>query len=212
MPEARAEMVNQPHPEPIRFKPITWREVEDACAKIAEAILSDGLEIDVIVGIMRGGWIPARLLSDYLGVPDMGALEIKFYRGIGETAERPVVTQPLIINVRSKNILVVDDVADTGKTFNVAVNFLNHYGPRRIITASLYLKPWSMHRPDYYAEETDAWIIFPWDKAETIEELVEKKGYTLEQVARITGEDVEFIKRIYGTRHRRTARAQAQQR
>lgn len=198
-------MVNQPHPEPIKFKPITWRDVENACVKIAEDILARDIEIDVIVGIMRGGWIPARLLSDYLGVDRMGALEVKFYRGIGETAERPVVTQPLIIDIRDRNVLVVDDVADTGKTFNVAVNFLNHYGPRRIVTASLYLKPWSMHRPDFYAEETDAWIIFPWDKAETIEELITAKNMSAEHVAKITGEDLEFIKRVYYTRKRNKA-------
>ncbi len=195
-------MVNQPHPEPVKFKPITWREVETACAKIAESILAAGVKVDVIVGILRGGWIPARLLSDYLGVPAMGALEIKFYKGIGETAEHPVVTQPLIIDVRDKNILVVDDVADTGKTFNVAVNFLSHYGPKKILTASLYLKPWSMHRPDFYAEETDAWIIFPWDKAETIEELVAKKKLSLDKIAEITGEDPGFVRRIYETRIR----------
>ena len=196
-------MVNQPHPQPTRFQPVTWRDVEEGCARIAEQIRSSNVDVDVIVGIMRGGWIPARLLSDYLGVDRMGALEIKFYMGIEETAEKPVVTQPLIIDVRDKNVLVVDDVADTGKTLNVAVNFLMHYGPRRILTATLYLKPWSIHRPNYYYQETSAWIIFPWDKAETVEELVTKHGYDVNRVAEITGEDTGFVKRILSTRHTR---------
>ncbi|KSW11366.1 phosphoribosyltransferase [Pyrodictium occultum] len=200
-------MAGQGHPEPVKFKPVTWREVEDGCARIAEQVLSKGIKVDVIVGVLRGGWIPARLLSDYLGTPVMGALEIKFYRGIGETSERPVVTQPLIADIRDKVVLVVDDVADTGKTFNMAVSFLSHYGPRRILTAALYLKPWSMYRPDFYAEETDAWIIFPWDKAETVEELVKKRGLTLEEAARITGEDLGFLKRVFNTRQLGTAAA-----
>ncbi|ALL00104.1 phosphoribosyltransferase [Pyrodictium delaneyi] len=198
-------MVDQPHPDPVKFKPVTWREVEEGCARIAEEISAKGVKVDVIVGVLRGGWIPARLLSDYLGTPAMGALEVKFYRGIGETAERPVVTQPLIVDIRDKVVLVVDDVADTGKTLNIAINFLTHYGPRKIFTAALYLKPWSMHRPDFYAEETDAWIIFPWDKAETVEELVKKKGLSLETVSKITGEDIEFIKKIFNTRRMGTA-------
>jgi hypoxanthine phosphoribosyltransferase len=193
-------MVEYGHPEPIKFKPITWKDVEEHCVKIAEEVRSSVKLVDIIVGVLRGGWIPARLLSDYLGVAEMGALEVKFYRSIGETAERPVVTQPLIVDIRDKVVLIVDDVADTGKTLNIAVNFLNHYGPKKILTATLYLKPWSMHRPDFYAEETDAWIIFPWDKAETIEELVTKKGYSIEEVAKITGDDVEFIKRILRAR------------
>ncbi len=193
-------MTTYRHPEPIKFKPVSWREVEHHCVTIAEQVRSRIERVDIIVGVLRGGWIPARLLSDYLGVATMGALEIKFYKSIGETAERPVVTQPLIMDIRDKVVLVVDDVADTGKTLNVAVNFLNHYGPKKILTASLYLKPWSMHRPDFYAEETDAWIIFPWDKAETVEELVSRKGYSVEEVAKVTGEDIEFIKKIIKTR------------
>lgn len=196
-------MVNTTYTEPTKFQPISWREVEEGCAYIAEKILRDRVKIDAIIGVLRGGWIPARLLSDYLGVHDMGALEIKFYRGVGETAEKPVVTQPLIIDVRGKNILVVDDVSDTGKTLNVAVNFLSLYGPKKILTATLYFKPWSMYRPDYYAYETDAWIIFPWDKAETVEELIVKKGMSLEEVSRITGDHLDFIKRIYSTRRTR---------
>ncbi len=196
-------MVNQPHPQPTKFQPVTWRDVEEGCARIAEQIRSSNVDVDIIVGIMRGGWIPARLLSDYLGVDRMGALEIKFYMGIEETAEKPVVTQPLIIDVRDKTVLVVDDVADTGKTLNVAVNFLMHYGPRRILTATLYLKPWSIHRPNYYYMETNAWIIFPWDKAETFEELVTRHGYDVDKVAEIAGEDTGFVKRILSTRHAR---------
>ncbi len=193
-------LVNQPHPEPTRFEPVSWREVEEGCAEIAERIRRDHLKIDVIVGVLRGGWIPARLLSDYLGVDRMGAVEVKFYRGVGETMEHPVVTQPLILDIRDKTVLVVDDVADTGKTLNIVTNFLSHYGPRKIVTATLYYKPWSIHRPDYYARETTAWIIFPWDKAETVAELIEKRGYSVEEVSRITGDSVEFIRRIFSTR------------
>ncbi|ABM80345.1 putative phosphoribosyltransferase [Hyperthermus butylicus DSM 5456] len=195
-------MTGIPHPQPTRFKPVSWREVEEGCAHIAEKILATNLNVDVIVGILRGGWIPARLLSDYLGVDTMGALEVKFYRGVGETAEKPVITQPLIVNVRDKVVLVVDDVSDTGKTLTVAVNFLMHYGPRKIVTATLYVKPWSMYRPDFYHSETDAWIIFPWDKAETVVELVAKRGLSIEEVSKITGESIDFIRRIFETRNK----------
>ncbi|NPA05582.1 MAG: phosphoribosyltransferase [Crenarchaeota archaeon] len=188
------------HPEPTKFLRVSWEDVEEACLKISEAIIESGLRIDVIVGVLRGGWIPARLLSDYLGVDVMGALEVKFYRGIGETGERPTITQPLILDIRDKNILVVDDVADTGKTLNVAVSFLSLYGPRRIATATLYLKPWSIVRPDFYAYKTDAWIIFPWDKAETYEELVYRKGMSVEHLAEVVGESVERVRRLIRAR------------
>jgi hypothetical protein len=188
------------HPEPVKFKSVTWGEVESHCAAIAEDVKQRVGRIDAIIGILRGGWVPARLLSDYLGVGTVGIIEVKFYRGVGEHGERPVVTQPLTLDIRDKVVLVVDDVADTGKTLNVAVSFLTLYGPKRLYTATLYLKPWSIIRPDFYAETTDAWIIFPWDKAETVEELVEKRGKSLEEVAGIIGDGVNFVRRIYLTR------------
>lgn len=192
-------MVNQPHPEPTRFLGVGWREVEEACISIAEAMLRDGVRVDIVVGVLRGGWVPARLLSDYLGVDAMGALEIKFYRGVGERGSIPVVVQPLVVPVQGKTVLVVDDVADTGKTLSIASSFISHYGPRKVYTATLYVKPWSIVRPDYYYQETDAWLIFPWDKAEIVEEL-KAKGYSVEELAKTIGEEAEFLERIIQSR------------
>ncbi len=192
------------HPKPTKFLPVSWRDVEEGCLRIAEKIVEDGEKIDLIVGVLRGGWVPARLLSDYLGVDKIGVVEVKFYKGIGDRAERPVVTQPLVVEARDKTVLVVDDVADTGKTLNIVTSFLSLYGPRKILTATLYVKPWSIVRPDYYAFETDAWIIFPWDRAETLEELVNGQGYTVEKAAQISGGDVEFVQRMLRIRKART--------
>ncbi len=187
-------------PRPTRFLPVSWRDVEEGCLRIAEQIRRDGENIDLIVGVLRGGWVPARLLSDYLGVDRIGVVEVKFYRGVGDRAERPVITQPLVVEARGKTVLVVDDVADTGKTLNTVTDFLSLYGPRKILTATIYVKPWSIIRPDYYAYETDAWIIFPWDRAETIEELVYRHGMSLEEAARTSGDDIDFVRRVLRTR------------
>ncbi len=195
-------MVQQEHPVPHKFVAVSWTEIEELCISVAEKIRKAGIKVDVIIGVLRGGWIPARLLSDYLGVERMGAIGVKFYRGVGEAGERPIVTQPLVLDIRDLNVLVVDDVADTGKTLNTVTNFLTLYGPKHIYTATLYVKPWSIVTPDFYAAITDAWIIFPWDKAETFEELVNLRGFSIEEVSRISGESVEKIKRLLRTRRR----------
>ncbi|HIP85382.1 MAG TPA: phosphoribosyltransferase [Pyrodictium sp.] len=189
------------HPKPTKFLTVSWHDIEEGCLNIAEKIVKNGYRVDVIVGILRGGWVPARLLSDYLGVPNVGALEIKFYRGVGETGEKPVVTQPLVVDIRDRNVLIVDDVADTGKTLNVAQNFLSLYGPKQVKTATIYVKPWSIIKPDFYAWETDAWIIFPWDKAETYEELTVARGMDVEEVAQLGGETIERVRRMLRIRH-----------
>ncbi len=200
MGQGSGSEVKPGHPEPKKFLAVSWREIEEGCLQIAERIREDGERIDLIVGVLRGGWVPARLLSDYLGVDRIGAVEVKFYRGIGDRMERPVITQPLVVDAHDKTVLVVDDVADTGKTLNIVTSFLSLYGPRKILTATIYVKPWSIIRPDYYAYETDAWIIFPWDRGETIEELVTKKGMSLEEAAKTSGDSVDFIKRVLRAR------------
>ncbi len=155
-----------------RFLTLDWNDIKEAVITLADKITSSGANIQVIVGIFRGGWVPARMLADLLDVREVGGLEIKFYRGIEDRRERPIVTQPLTISVKDKNVLIVDDVADTGKSLQTAINALNLFGAKSVRTAVLYVKPWSMSEPDYYYGKTDKWIIFPWEVREVIEELV----------------------------------------
>jgi len=174
-----------------RFLTLSWNEIEEASLTIAEKIVSSGFTPQVIVGVLRGGWIPARMLSDLLDVKEVGALEIKFYRGIEERSERPVITQPLVCDVKDKNVLIVDDVADTGKSLQVALGAVSLYGPKLIKTASLYTKPWSVIVPDFYYAQTDKWIIFPWEMRETVQTLVEAEY----RITSRTSVDVERISR-----------------
>ncbi len=170
--------------EETRFLTLSWKEIEDALMTLAEKIINSDYKPQAVIGIMRGGWIPARVLADLLDVKSMGAIEIKFYRGIEERHERPVITQPLVLDIKDKNVLIIDDVADTGKSLQIAVNAINLHGPKSIRTASLYVKPWSVMMPDYYYAQTDKWIIFPWENREIIEELISAEYKTLPRTAK----------------------------
>ncbi len=165
--------------ERSKFLTLNWDDVEKALTAIAMKIIKSDYTPQAVIGIMRGGWIPARVLSDLLEIHGMGAVEIKFYRGIEERGERPVITQPLLLNVRDKNVLIVDDVVDTGKSLQVAINAISLHGPRAIRSAAIYTKPWSLVRPDYYYGETDKWIIFPWETREVVKEIVSAEYKTL---------------------------------
>ena len=59
-----------------------------------------------------------------------------------------------------KKVLIVDDVADTGKTL---LDIEDSYGVN-FITATLYYKPRSIVRPNFFVEETTQWIVYPWEK------------------------------------------------
>ena len=150
---------------------VSWEDVERASDAVASMIDSDGWRPDVVVGILRGGIVPARLIADRLGVEDLAVVEVKLYRGVGVRREKPYIRQPLVVDVLDKKVLVVDDVSDTGLTLQVAVNAISMHGPTSIRTAALYVKPWTKFVPDYYAAQTDKWVVFPWEKEETRREL-----------------------------------------
>ncbi|MGC9115649.1 MAG: phosphoribosyltransferase [Fervidicoccaceae archaeon] len=179
--------MSEKDPQSDRFLTLSWKDIEEASITIAEKIGFSGFNPQVIVGVLRGGWIPARILSDLLDIKEVGALEIKFYRGIEERSERPVITQPLVRDVKDKNVLIVDDVADTGKSLQVALGAVSLYGPKQIKSVSLYVKPWSVIVPDFYYAQTDKWIIFPWEKRETVQTLVEAEYRILSRTS-IDGE------------------------
>lgn len=169
----------------LKFLTLTWDDVQQLSYKVCDQILKENFKPDVIVGVMRGGWIPARIVLDILDVETLAALEIKFYKGIGEVKERPILTQPLIVNIRDKKVLIVDDVVDTGKSLSIAVETLKLYGPQQIKTAALVVKPWSIINPDFYALKTDAWVIFPWEIRETVKEILKSLNISVKEVKSI---------------------------
>jgi len=76
--------------------------------------------------------------------------------------------------VEGERVLVVDDVADTGESLRVVQTHLGEKGATEVKIATIYYKPWSVLIPDYYEKETSSWIIFPWERKETVRKVVEK--------------------------------------
>lgn len=141
---------------------------------LADQIRKSGFSPECIIGVSRGGWAPARVMSDLLENTNTVNIKVEFYTGIGETARRPVVTQPVPSSVKSKRVLVVDDVSDTGHSLEVIMKHLQENGVDQIRSATIYYKPHSVFKPDFFAEETSAWIIFPWERLESVRYLLDK--------------------------------------
>ena len=136
--------------------------------ELARQIKSAGYSPEVIVGVSRGGWPPARVMSDLLENPNLANMKVEFYTNIGVTAQQPKITQPVTSEVIGKRVLVVDDVADSGHSLSVTVKHLARKGAREIRVCTLYLKPKSIFKPNHYARTTSKWVIFPWERLEAI--------------------------------------------
>ncbi len=173
--EAREVVVLPVNHGGVEIQLVTWAEVEEAIDDIAAKIRATGLKPDAIIGIMRGGIIPARLLADSLDVQEILTMEIKLYQSIGVKSAQPYIKYPIIRELRGFRVLIVDDISDSGLSLQLAVEAVSLYSPASISTATLYVKPWTRMHPDYYSKTTDKWIIFPWEKHEYARE-VEKAG------------------------------------
>ena len=159
-----------------KFEVPTWNQIYNMLLSQAKKIRQSGFKPDVVIGIARGGWIPARVLSNLLEIPNLATVRVEFYLGVAETKKEPVLTQGVSAVVTGKKALIVDDVADTGKSLKLAREHVLQQGAVEIRTATVYRKPWSIIKLDYYETETSLWVVFPWETKETIRKIVEKHG------------------------------------
>jgi hypoxanthine phosphoribosyltransferase len=170
--------------ESLEFEIPTWDKIYEFLLNLAEKIGEDNFKPDVIVGVSRGGWPPARVMSDLLENPEIANVKAEFYLGVAETKGEPLITQPVSVSVRDKEVLLMDDVADTGKSLRLVKAHLKEKGATEVKIATIYYKPWSVVIPDYYEKETTSWIIFPWERKETIRNIIKrykKEGKSVEE-------------------------------
>lgn len=141
---------------------LTWWQVDRAIFSLADKLRE--YKPDVIVGIARGGLIPAVRLSHILGDIELKVIDVKFYTDINEHTEMPKITIPIYGDLKDKKVVIVDDVSDTGKTLEVVINEVKRLGAKEIKVACLAMKPWTSVVPDFYVFRTDKWIVFPWEE------------------------------------------------
>lgn len=148
--------------EPAR-EVLTWEAFGAASRELTEKIVDDGFVPDIVIAIARGGLIPAGAIAYAMGVKAAGTLNVEFYSDIEETLPDPVVLEPLLDTdaIVGKKLLVVDDVADSGRTLALVIDLLKAHTPE-VRSAVIYTKPRTIVQPDYSWRETDKWINFPW--------------------------------------------------
>ena len=142
---------------------LTWERFGRASRELAQVIAANGYRPDLVIAIARGGLLPAGALAYALGTKAAGTLNVEFYTDIHETLPDPVVLEPLLdtASLAGKSLLVVDDVADSGRTLALVMDLLAEHA-ERARSAVLYTKSRTILQPDYSWSSTDLWITFPW--------------------------------------------------
>lgn len=155
---------------PPRCEVVGWSRIDALVRRLAQRIGESGYRPDIVVAIGRGGYVPGRLLADWLGLMDLASFKIEHYRH-ARKIHAARVRYPLSADLSGRRVLLVDDVADSGETFAVALRHLRKCGtPAEIKTAVLHYKTTSPYVPDYYAHKSIKWrwIVYPWAVAEDV--------------------------------------------
>lgn len=173
----------------------TWQDIERACLNIALQMYNDNWRPDYIVGITRGGNVPATILSNMLSVrgealkvslrDDDSESETNCWMsedafGYMDEEEQKVYKSRWDISKR-KNILIVDDINDTGATFNwIKEDWRSTCLPNeeswntvwhnnvRFATITDNLSSNFNGKVDYSVHEVnkaeeDVWLVYPWE-------------------------------------------------
>ncbi|WP_455143024.1 phosphoribosyltransferase [Candidatus Hodarchaeum mangrovi] len=197
----------------LTFTAPSWDFIEELTVKLYYSIIQDNFIPDIIAGISRGGLVPARIISDLFlsqgRKVTLSIMQIGFYAGIAKTEKEPIIYQDLPGRIHGRRILLLDDVADTGVSLEFALQYLMMKKPIEVRVGTLYWKPWSSFKPQYYVEETSDWIIFPHEKFEFMTEQMKRNNFSAQEaknffinVAGLNANSVEnFFKYIYKESH-----------
>jgi xanthine phosphoribosyltransferase len=122
----------------------------------------DGGAWRAVVGITRGGLVPAMIVSRELDIRVVDTISVQSYNH-QDRAEARVTKSPQVdLMGDGTGILIVDDLVDSGKTLELVRNLY----PKAHF-ATVYAKPHGKPQVDTYVTEVsqDTWIFFPWDMA-----------------------------------------------
>lgn len=174
----------------FRCELISWRRVYLLARKLAYMIRGDCFQPEVVVAIARGGYVPARILCDFLDVSTLASIRIEHYLPGASKQKLARLTDPLAIDIKGKNVLLVDDVNDTGDTLEVAVQHLKEFSPNDVRVAVLIQKSTSDFSPEYFAHSIRKWrwLIYPWAVIEDVSGLLsqmEPRPASVEEAASV---------------------------
>jgi len=148
---------------------VSWNDVQRQVQELVRQMWQDRWVPDYVIGITRGGLVPANLISQYLDQP-MHTLKVSLRDG-NQDCESNLWMQEDAINL--KNMLVVDDINDSGATLNwIREDWdIGERWGENVRVAVLYdnESSASIHTPDYAAENINkaadpCWIVFPWEE------------------------------------------------
>ena len=152
-----------------------WEYIYGLCRGVSDQVKAVDFDPDVVVALARGGWFAGRCLCDFLGLDDLTSLKMEHYVGTAEKSGEPEIRYPMPEgSVAGKDVLVIDDIADTGGSIERAHEYVTDRDATTVRTATLQLLGTSEFQPDFVGERLGewTWIVYPWNFVEDMIDLV----------------------------------------
>ena len=160
---------------------VNWDTYNKTIEELAVQIYEDGYEFNQIVCIAKGGLRVGDILARIFDVP-FAVMSVESYHGDGVKDEQGQIVFGNSLAKTTPNlgnkVLLVDDLADSGRTLEKCVKWLEHYEGffiDELKTATVWTKGLSTFTPDYYVEflPNNPWIHQPFERYEdmSVEEL-----------------------------------------
>ena len=192
-------------PDEFKCTITNWEYIYGLCRDVADQVRESEFEPDVIVALARGGWFAGRCLCDFLAMDDLTSLKMEHYVGTAQKSGEPEVRYPMPEgSVKGKDVLIIDDIADTGGSIEHAYEYVTERDAGEVRTGTLQLLQTSEFDPDYVGERLDqwTWVVYPWNFIEDMVDLIggvmekaEDGPYTKEQIRNLlsTYHEIERI-------------------
>jgi hypoxanthine phosphoribosyltransferase len=154
----------------LRCELVSQQAVYDLVDRVGERVRASGFRPDLVVAISRGGFTPARVLCDVLGLFNLTSIRVVHYRKAAVHEQPAYIKYPLCIDIAAQRVLLVDDVNDTGDTLAVARSHLESLGAAEVRVAVLHEKTSSSLRAEFVGETLSEWrwLIYPWAIVEDV--------------------------------------------
>lgn len=137
---------------------ISWDEFHKDTKELCTKIKAKGT-YNKIIAVSRGGLLPAGIISYELDIRNTEVVNMSTYDGEKQRQQNAFEIKPAEVGVVDEQTLVIDDLSDTGNTFNL----LRQMFPKACFV-SVYAKSKGKPSVDIFAREMpDSWIVFPWD-------------------------------------------------
>jgi hypoxanthine phosphoribosyltransferase len=145
---------------------LSWSDVDNLISRELVPHLKDS-NYDVVLAITRGGIVPGGMIAELLGVQQIVVASVDFYEDAEHDLDWPVFMQfPSDSLLRGQQVLIVDDVWYRGLEVLSVTERVEQAGGRPTSVVLHYKPDYSRFEeksPDFYAEKTNDWIIYPWE-------------------------------------------------